>query len=150
MKTLPKSGLLTASLVLVGVSVMGCGSDSGSGGAPTDATTAEFCDTLTGVFSDPQAMIDATPEELVAEVKTWAKDLGKVGTPEDIPAEARDGFDLLIEEVAALEADAELGTLEESLSGKDKDASVAFNTYSTDTCGSVLDNQDLPEVPAPS
>ena len=152
MKKPAKTGLLAATLVLVGASVAGCSGGVG-GGAPTDASEDEFCDTMTSLFSEPGAMAEMTKEEGVAEVKGWAKDLRRVGTPESISEEARDGFELMIREVGKFGEDdtAEgLATLQESLSASEKVTSEAFDAYSTDTCGSILGNQELPEVPAPS
>lgn len=145
-----KTGLLAATLVLVGASVAGC---SDGGGAPTDASEDEFCGALTSLFSEPGAMAEMTKEEGVAEIKAWAKDLRKVGTPENISDEARDGFELMIREVGKFGEDdtaESLATLQESLSASEKEASEAFDTYSTDTCGSLLGNEELPDVPAPS
>jgi len=153
MKKPAKTGLLAASMVLVGASVAGCSGGSGGGGAPTDASEDEFCGVLTSLFSEPGAMAEMTKEEGVAEVKAWAKDLRRVGTPENISDEARDGFELMIREVGTFGEDdtaESLATLQESLSASEKVASEAFDTYSADTCEPILDNQELPEVPAPS
>jgi hypothetical protein len=148
MKKPAKTGLLTASLLLVGASVVGCG----GGGAPTDASEKEFCDSLTSVFDDIDMSEQPSEKEALALIKAWAKDMQEVGTPENISDDARDGFELMIEQVGELKEDdsaADLEKLDESLSDSEKKATEAFEKYSTDTCGSMMD-QDLPEVPTPS
>lgn len=145
-----KTGLLTATLVLVCASAVGC--SNGGGGAPTDASEGEFCDSLTSLFPDPGAMADMTKEEGIAEIKAWAKDLQKVGTPENMSDEAREGFELMIKEVGKFGEDdtaASLESYQESLPESERKASEAFDKYSTDTCGSLLDNQELPELEVP-
>src|SRR5688500_8542790 len=95
-----KTGLLAASLVLVGASAVGCG-----GGAPTDASEDECCTSLASLASKLGSLADASQKDAIASIKGWAKDLEKVGTPEKMPDEAREGFELMIEEVAALDED---------------------------------------------
>ena len=71
----------------------------------------------------------------------------KVGTPEDISDEARDGFELMIKEVGELDADdttQDFAEIEKDLSASEKKASTAFDTYTTDTCGAP----ELPELPS--
>lgn len=148
MKKPAKTGLLTASLLLVGASVVGCG----GGSAPTDASEKEFCDSLTSVFDDIDMSEQPSEKEALAMIKAWAKDMEEVGTPENISDDARDGFELMIEQVGELKEDdsaADLEKLDESLSDSEKKATEAFEKYSTDTCGSMME-QDLPEVPTPS
>ena len=143
-----KTGLITATLVLVGASAVGCG-----GGAPTDASEDEFCTSLTSLASKLGSLADASQKDAIASIKAWAKDLEKVGTPEKMPDEAREGFELMIEEVAALDEDGtteDFQKLDDDLSAGEKLATAAFEKYSADTCGGMgLDTPELPEVPAP-
>jgi hypothetical protein len=151
MKKLMNTGLLTASLVLVGASAVGC---SGGGGAPTDASEDDFCKELTSLFSDLGTMAGSTDKEALATIKSWAKDLEKVGTPEGISDEARDGFELMIKQVEGLDEDdttEDFQRMDEELSDSEKEATEAFEKYTTDTCGQMkLETPELPEVPAPS
>jgi len=147
MKTPTKHALLTASLVLVGASAVGCG----GGGAPTDASEKEFCTSLTSLFADMGSMADASEEEALASIKEWGKDMDEVGTPESISDEGREGFELMVEQVAELDEDdttQDFEKLEADLSEEEKNATAAFEKYTGDTCGSM--DQELPEVPAPS
>lgn len=149
MKKLKTPGLLTASLVLLGVAAVGCG----GGGAPTDASEDKFCKELTSLFNDPSQIADMTDKEALDQIKAWAKDLEKVGTPKNISDEGREGFELMVEQVDKLDTDdtaADLDKLEEGLSDSEKKASEAFEKYTTDTCGQIdIDTPDLPELDVP-
>jgi len=147
MKTPLKHSMLTASLVLVGATALGCG----GGGAPTDASEKEFCANLNSLFEDLGSMADASEQEAIATIKTWGEDLEKVGTPESISDEGREGFEVVVEQVAALDEDdttEDFDKLEEDLSDSEKKASEAFEKYTADTCGEL--GAETPEVPAPS
>ncbi len=149
MTKLMRPGLLTASLVLVGASVVGCG----GGGAPTDASEDDFCKELNSVFTEVDLGgegEDTTQQKMIAAIKTWAEDLEKLGTPENMPDEARDGFELMIKEVGDLDEDAtteDFINLEEDLSESETKASAAFEKYTTDTCGAP-EMPELPEIPS--
>ena len=78
-------------------------------GAPTDASEKDFCDTQTSLFTDlvgdtsnPQV---PSNDDMAKAVKGWADKLEKVGTPEDIPDEARAGFEATVEQAKDIDAD---------------------------------------------
>lgn len=134
-----KHSLLAASLVLVAGTAVGCGGDGGGGGgAPDDASTADFC----GVFDDFYKVVgelgaDAENSELIKALKDTGEDLEEVGTPEDIPEDARAGYELTVQTIADLDEDAtqeELDGLEEEFSEEEKKQSDAFDEYLADTC----------------
>ncbi len=145
-----RTALLTASLALVGVTALGC-SGGGGDGAPTDASEEDFCSTLNSVFEDVGDLADeGSQEEAIKAIKLWGKDMARVGTPEDISQEARDGFELMVRQVKGIEdASSEgLAALDDDLSESDKAASEALDQYTTDTCGEP-ELPQLPEEPAP-
>ncbi|MDT0202327.1 hypothetical protein [Nocardioides sp. AE5] len=83
--------LTGASLVLLGGMMTACGGGSGSD-APTNASKEDFCEAYKAVneaeeFDDGRDAVD---------------DLKDVGTPEDIPDDARNGFEVLIDAVSDL------------------------------------------------
>lgn len=128
-----KHALLAASLVLVAGSTAACG-----GGAPTDASTADFC----GVFEDFYEVVgelgaEAENSELIEALKDTGQDLEEVGTPEDISDEARAGFELTVKTIEELDDDAteeDLDNLEEDFSEEEKAQSEAFDEYLSETC----------------
>ena len=93
-------------------------------------------------------------EEMARAVKDWGAELEKVGTPEDIPDEARKGFEAVAEQASKVDAaDFDVDKLEElTLGGADASEKVkkeaqAFTDYLTKTCGNPLDDLDMPEMP---
>lgn len=128
--------LLAASLVLVAGTAAGCG-----GGPPTDASKDDFC----GVFEDFNKTVggmdaDASQEDFVKAIKDVGKELEEVGTPEDIPDDARRGFEKTLEMIDKIEDDAsqeELDKLEKELSDAEQKDSDAFDEYLAKTCEDV-------------
>lgn len=147
-----KPALLVASLVLVGGSAAACGG-GGSGGAPTDASVDDFCQSYRSLFTDVSTMEGASDKEIIAKIKDWGASMQETGTPEDISDDARAGFETTMTLIDDLDADAkqsDFEKLDDDLS-KDETAQVdEFDTYTTDTCGSVMDNVEPPELPSDS
>jgi len=129
-----KRTLLAASLVLVAGTSVGCG-----GGPPTDASKEDFC----GVFEDFDKTLsemdaEASDEEFVKALKDVGEELEEVGTPEDIPDDARRGFEKTLEMIADLEDDAtqeDMDKIEDELSEDEQKDTDAFDEYQAETCG---------------
>ena len=144
-----------AALALV---LAGCG--GGASGAPTDASQEDFCTTYTtgflGAFEDldPKASEQDQAEAILDSLKKWAGEMEDLGTPEDMSDEARKGFELTLESIQDLNADdlqdeEAMAELDKDLSGDDKAAATALQTYVTDNCDFGLpDPGDLPSLPA--
>lgn len=88
-----------------------CGGPKGSD-APTDASVEDFC----GVIGDLSTL---DPEKLV-------DDLVEVGTPDGIPGEAREGFEVMIDEATA-----------DEISDADQTKVNTFVAYVAETCGGL-------------
>lgn len=146
-----KHRLTAVSLVLVASSVAACGG-GGGGGAPSAASEEEFCDTFNSLFTDMSSMSQSEQDEVVQKIKDWGEEMEEVGTPEDIPDDARDGFETSIELIGELDEDAtteDFEKLGDDLSKDEEDAVDAFDTYTTDTCGSPMENMS-PSAPSTS
>ena len=144
-----KSALLAASLVLVGGTALGC-SGGGSEGAPTDATEEDYCASYQSLFDDMSTMTDATDAEIIAQIKDWATTMEETGTPEEMPEDARAGFETTISLINDLDDDAQqedFEKIDEDLTEEETAQVDEFDTYTTDTCGSPLDNMEVPEIP---
>ena len=102
----------------VGAAVLLAFSLSACGGPPTDASEEDFVDAL----------------------KEQAENIEEVGTPEDIPDDARKGFELSLDAVNDLDADdIDLENLdefdfEEDLSDEEKEQIDAYDKYESETC----------------
>ena len=148
---------LTTAALLVAAATSACGG-SGSG-APSDASEKDFCETQSSLLRDllPEDM--AAPEvpsdkEMATAIKDWGKELEAVGTPEDIPDDARKGFEAVVKQAEEIDAeDFSIEKLEElEMGGKDasaevKDQATAFANYLTKKCGNPMDDLELPEMP---
>lgn len=131
---------------LMALSLAACG-----GGAPADASTEDFCE-ITNDTSWFTEVAEDDYEGFVDAIKEYVDKLEEVGTPEDIPDDAREGFEIQVETAGDISAD-ELKEASESDSAEDpfetdlsedEIAKVeAFQTYQAETCGG-LDLEDLP------
>jgi hypothetical protein len=112
-----KHGLLAASLVLVAGTAVGCG------GAPTDASTEDFCEQVTKAGS----------MESADDAKDWGKEMEDIGTPEGISDDARDGFEIVVD--AAKDAEEEDGKVKDpDISDSDEKKVDKFGEYVATEC----------------
>jgi hypothetical protein len=132
-KTLAAAGLLA----MTGV-VAACGGSSssaaptGAAGAPSGASTSDFCGTF-------QNMANSTTPKQAADK------LQAVGTPGGIAADARHGFEVLVDHLETLPDNAksaDLTAMEKGLSATDQKDVLAFTTYLTKAC--------VPDTSSPS
>jgi hypothetical protein len=130
-KALAAAGLVVA---LTGsLTACGGGSDStgggGSGGAPTDASKDAFCGTLKDQSSD------AAPKDVAARMKS-------VGTPSDINAPARRGFEVLVDKMSQLSSsnpsDADIAKMAKDFAKQDLADVQAFIAYYVQKCAGGL------------
>lgn len=154
-KTFTTAGA-AAALALV---LAGCGG-GGASGSPTDASQDTFCESYTSGFVnafdeiDPEASQKEQAEVILESLKKWADEMEDVGTPEDMSDEARDGFELTLQSIQDLNADdlqdeEAMAELEDELSGDDKKAAEALQTYVTDNCDFGLpEGMETPTLPA--
>lgn len=125
-------------LVLLG-SLAACGGDDGDGGgdaAPADATQEEFCQAFADVFT---GIVGAGDDEQaqIAAVKESVAELEEVGTPEDIPEDARRGFEVFVDLIGDLDEDMTAEDLESfgaDISEDDNADAEAFTTWATQEC----------------
>ena len=146
---------LTTTVLLVGAVTTACG----GGGAPSDASEKDFCATQTSLLQDllPDDMTNPevpSDEEMAKAVKNWGKKLEEVGTPDDIPEDARKGFERVMKQANDIDpSDFTIDKLEQLESGgaeasaEAKKQAQAFTDYLTETCGNPLDDLDMPEMP---
>ncbi|WP_460787349.1 hypothetical protein [Nocardioides maradonensis] len=104
MTTIKRSALALSAAALLGLSLTACGSGGGSS-APTSASKADFC---AAYGSGDQAFAnvgDSDYSGAADAMHTMADKLKKVGTPSDIPADARAGFEALVDAAGKASAD---------------------------------------------
>lgn len=140
---------LAASLALIAATAIGCGDggsdDKASGGSdepPTNASSKEFC----GAFEDLITELgklgqDAQPKEAVAILKDAGGNLGDIGTPEDMPEDARSGFEIVLREIDGLDDNAtreDINNLGADLSDAENTQMSAYEKYLQETCADQL------------
>ncbi|MDZ5619555.1 hypothetical protein [Nocardioides bizhenqiangii] len=116
--------------VLLAFSLTACG------GAPDDASEEDFCEVANSIPAD--ADVDA--------IHDWADDAEETGTPEDIPEDAREGFELLVDIAKDVdEDDLENEDFLDDLSSEEEEQFTAYGTYVAETCGGAdVPTEDLP------
>jgi len=128
------AALTIASLALVLTGVAGCGDD----GPPTDASTADFCADFESFGEDLDALgDDPDAADVLTSFKASADDMLDTGTPEDIPDDAREGWEITMDAIQDLDDDASLEDLEgvdSDFSESEQKKSDAFDEYLGETC----------------
>lgn len=110
-----------AAAVVVGPALVACAEE----GPPTDAAPENFCDAfrvLAGADSG-------------ADFREFAQQLDRVGTPADITADGREGFEVVVRVASSLEEDATLEELEDpNVSSREAAQAEEFLDYGSTTC----------------
>lgn len=87
-----KPVLLLASLVLAGSALTACGGDDADS-APTNASKKEFCQGFLDMSADGAKLgSDPSASEMVDFAHDFADKMIEIGTPEDMPDEARKNY----------------------------------------------------------
>jgi hypothetical protein len=147
-----KLGLVAAGLILVAGGAVGCSDDGDGGGGGGDDTTstADFCGALKD-FQDDFSDADPTKDlpGYIKSLKDAADKLDGVGTPDDMPDDAQDGFDLTIKTISDLPDDATLDDLAKigDVSDADQKKIDALDDYIAKACP---DLNGEPSASAPS
>jgi hypothetical protein len=124
---------------------------SACGGPPADASTDEFCATAIDRSWAEDLSADADGEQVVDALQAWGDDLEKVGTPEDIPDDARKGYEITVDYLGDLDPDdfddlGDVAEVNDDLSEEDQVRVTAFNAYVAETCPQESP-ADVPEPP---
>jgi hypothetical protein len=141
---------LVASLAACSDDEGGSDGSGGSGsGSPSDASLDDFCTSFNGLFDRVLSEeVAGDQAATVRALKEWARDIEDVGTPADMPDDARHGFELFIEQARDIDEDATLAELEqfgEDVSEADRADGDAFSDWTQDNCPLAL-----PELPSGS
>lgn len=144
--------------VLLALSLTACG-----GGAPTDASVEDFCKIADNTGNEEffNALEKKDYDKLEDLLKDHAKDAEETGTPEDIPDDAREGFEIQLDAYQDIDADdlkeafeAEEGEdpFEDDFSKEEKEKVEAFTEYQNETCAGSTgsDSGEEPSVDVPT
>jgi hypothetical protein len=140
-----KLGLAVGGVLLAMPGLVSCGGDDDSSGGkadakdgkePTSVSVEDFC-AAAEKFENTFTETDTTKlPEGVDALKDAAQELKDVGTPDDIPADAREGLGLTLDKLIALPDDVTETDLLEVMDFTADEAakSMAFESYLDDTC----------------
>lgn len=148
MTTIKRSALALSAAALMGLSLTACGGSNASS-APSDASQEDFCKT----FDSASSTIDdsASDSDQADQAHKVADSLKKVGTPSDMSADARKGFEIFVDWLGKVDAgdvkklSESEGSSDSPFSGDDESKVEAFLQYTAKcvTSGS----SDLPSMP---
>lgn len=120
-------------------------SESPSTSAPAggDASTKDFCGVYAGLFEQVIGVAGQGGDvsSIVPQLKKYADQLEEVGPPDDIPADAKKGFEVSIEAIKDLPDDATEKDLEDassSYSAEDQAAAQTFGQYVVTACPELM------------
>ncbi len=148
-----RRGAAAASLALM-ASLTACGGGNGGGSsAPDNASTDDFCGGFNSLFEKVLAQATSGDSSaMITALKDWAADMEKIGTPGDMPDDARHGFELFIDQAQKLDENASLADLQnlgDDFSDADQADGEAFGTWTEENCPLDLpgiDGSDLPSI----
>jgi hypothetical protein len=137
--------LLAVPLLVAGL-LAGCGDDGGddagdAADAPKNATVEEFCQPFVDMYNDVTDQgADISDADAVAIAKDTADKLREAGTPEDMPEDARKGWELVIEKLSELDEDATKEEVQEaqSLTEEEQEYSEALAQYVASKCADAM------------
>jgi hypothetical protein len=113
------------------------------GGPPSDASAEDFCAAIDFENQMPDNMAELSEQEdydAIAQIfDDWADELRSVGTPSDISDEAREGFEIILDQMDEVDADFieanwDTGSDPFEVTGDDKEKVDAFDEYERETC----------------
>lgn len=148
--TARKVTLAVAGTALLIGATAGCGGSSSDGSsAPDNASTDEFCDAFNSLFTEVMAEAGTGDmSKAVSAIKDWAENMQEVGTPDDMPDEVREGFEVFVDAASEIDEDATLEDMQDfggDLSEADQEAGDTFGDWATETCPTELPGiGDLP------
>lgn len=134
-----------AGLALAASVLAACSGDPRPADAPEDAGADAFCAPIDDFLAEMYAQLDSPPSEddMVAALHDLAEEMESVGTPSDMSAEARRGFEVFvtqIREVSVKDISGNLEDLTAGLSKADQKAGDAFLTWRNEQC-------PIPDIP---
>ena len=136
-----KRAWIAAGLLVVAGATASCGGDSSEEDSPPEsASVKEFCQSFED-FGNAMDDLDedASTEDQIGQVKEEIEKVRDVGTPEDMPADARKGFEVFTQAILDVDDNA---TSEEFLlsvlkgfSKEERPQLKAFYDYAKENCG---------------
>jgi hypothetical protein len=139
-----KTAITLAGLALALGGLVGCGGDDDGGdseGMPTNASSEEFCGNFEDLAKDLGTFNeDVDPAEAITAMQGASERMRETGVPENATDEQREGLEITLDAIDAIDEDAtleDLGSLEESFSDSEQEKADAFDDYLDEECGEI-------------
>lgn len=129
-------------LVLV-ATLTGCSDSDGDSADGGTASLDDFCEEFNDLVDEVLEAGTDDADAMVRAVREWAADIEEVGTPEEMPDDARHGFELFVDKAADLDEGMgleDLQNLGRDLSEDDQADGLAFTEWTQENC--PLEQQD--------
>ncbi|WP_435741852.1 hypothetical protein [Nocardioides sp. SYSU DS0663] len=142
---------VTSTLLLL-APLAACGGDEEASSAPEDASTEEFCEAYNSLY---ESLMSASPAEgedpqeaAVAALQDWVERMQEVGTPDELPDDARAGYELILDTASEIDENSSMEDLQGlggDLSAEEQEQATAFTTWAQEECP-----METPELGLPS
>src|SRR5262245_53156129 len=138
-----RMSLLAAQVLAIGL-LTACGDESGVAAAPKDASVDDYCQPYRHqavLLSKKKHLSDAKVVEIARHTAAKLQD---VGTPSDMPDDARKGFEIVVEQLNALPKDATAGDVVQAQMVSDDELkyTTALQQYFLAACGPLASVRD--------
>lgn len=131
-----------AALALLAGGLTACGGDDPSS-APADASRKDFCEAYASQISAlARSAREDGPDRAAEAMRDWSRRAQEIGTPVDMPDDARRGFETIVEEIDALGSgptQRELDALGEDLGARAQREVAAFGEYAVSSCPEAVE-----------
>lgn len=143
----------TSTLLLL-APLAACGGDEEQAtSAPEDASTEQFCTAYNSLYeslmsSEPGEGEDAQAAAVEA-LRTWVERMEDVGTPEDMPEDARQGFELILDTAGEIDENSSMEDLQAlggDLTESEQQQATAFTTWAQEEC--PMESPGLGDMPS--
>ncbi|HWU20602.1 MAG TPA: hypothetical protein VN088_03695 [Nocardioides sp.] len=144
MTTMKRSALALSAAALLALSLSACGNNAS--GAPKDASMSDFC----AAYNSDQSFagLASTDYDGAADAAhQMASKMKDVGTPSNIPSDARDGFELMVQAMEGMTAD----KLKTAMTAMQKSFSNSTDAPDPDTVANQMlgiSSSDAPKLAA--
>lgn len=129
----PQRALPLGAAVVLALALGACG------GAPTEASKTEFCAAAADQSWADDLGSDPDGDAIADAFHEWGDELNDVGTPEGIPDDAREGFEITVDYLRHVEGDDfddldAVGPADDELSDEEEEKVTSFDEYVNATC----------------
>lgn len=137
-----------ASTLLLLAPLSACGGDDDASSAPESASTDDFCTAYNSLY---ESLMQASPsageeqDAAVQALREWTERMRDTGTPEEMPDDARRGYELVLDTADDIDENSSMEDLEslgDDLTEEEQADAEAFSAWAQEEC--PMDAPGLP------